>query len=111
MPRPKKDTADRRTEVVNIRYTKAQRLALESQAIAAGLSTSEFVRRMSLEGKVIIVQSRRLHHDVFVELKRIGNNINQLAHKFNQSGNPSPRIEHTREILEQILLREFDDDS
>jgi hypothetical protein len=59
--------------------TPGERAQLERQALAAGLSAAEFIRRAVL-GRQIAPRRPRLEHAALVELVRVGNNLNQMAH-------------------------------
>lgn len=78
MARPTKAEHEKRTERYNLRLTLAEREQLASQARAAGLPESEFIRRRLL-GQPL--PPRRLVTDpaLVAELNAIGNNVNQLA--------------------------------
>jgi hypothetical protein len=70
-----------RTEVVTIRLTKAERARLEQRASAAGLTVSAFAAQSLSTGRVTVevTPSSALHPSLVAELKRIGNNVNQIA--------------------------------
>jgi hypothetical protein len=110
MARPRKDDDARLTETIAFRVTPAERLQLEADALAAGLNSApEYARRKALRrGPVIVRQHRTLDHAVFDELRRIGNNLNQLARIANQTGRIPSRLEGVCAVLEQILVRELD---
>ena len=85
MARPKKAQHERRTTQMNLRFTAAEDAYVRSQARAAGLSVSEYSRRRLLGHQVpqspgranaqLLSELNRLG----LELKAIGNNVNQLA--------------------------------
>lgn len=82
MARPRKQAFERRDEVIRARVTLAEKLFIEEQAEAAGISTAEYIRRRTLK---LPVQPRpsRVDDALIWELNRIGVNINQLAHAAN----------------------------
>ena len=113
MPRPKMDMEARRSERLNPRFTPAERLEIESAAIGAGMSAYEYVRMQALRGRVIVRAAPRARTCGLDELKRIGNNINQLARIANQTGHlpAASRLDHALGAIEQILARELEHDS
>lgn len=110
MARPRKDPAEQRTETLGIRLTPAERLQLDQAASAAGLTPSEYARRLALQGRVAIRQSRALDPAVFEELRRIGVNLNQLARVANSSGQVPAGLAAACEAVERVLVRELDGD-
>ncbi len=71
------------------RCTDEQRRIIENKATKAGVSLSEYQRRMLLEGAVITPRPlvdmnliRKLD-ELAVQINKIGNNINQIAHVAN----------------------------
>ena len=108
MPRPKKDTDDRRSEALAFRLTPAERLRVEHAAIAAGLSASEYARELTLKGRVVMEQRLALDPAVFDQLRRIGVNLNQLARVANQSKHAPPELARACAAVEKFLMREMD---
>lgn len=78
MPRPRKDTAERREEQIKLRLTLAELEHLRTQAERAGLSTAEYGRRRIL-GHEVSPRASRADAALVSELNRIGVNVNQLA--------------------------------
>jgi hypothetical protein len=93
-----------RTEVVTIRLTKAERARLEQRASAAGLTVSAFAAQ-ALAGGRITVETKPaalvLPLELIAEFKRIGNNVNQIAHALN-SRKPVADAAVAREFLSFI---------
>lgn len=79
MARPKKQAAEARTEQMNTRYTLAEREYIRSQAAAAGMSESDYVRTRALGHSVSPARSSRADPALVTELNSIGVNVNQLA--------------------------------
>lgn len=86
--RPKQTTDRAQTRHVGVRFTAAERAALDARAAAAGLSLSDFIRAASLdaapprrrrkadaEGVLSAVELR--------ELNAVGVNLNQIARALN----------------------------
>ena len=88
-----KDEA-RSATIPPLRVTPAELLAIQEQAARAGLSLSEYCRRVILRHRVKAAVTDR---DVaaLAELNRIGVNLNQLARRANTSGKVPPRLAET----------------
>ncbi len=108
MPRPKKDTDERRSEALAFRLTPAERLRVEHAAIEAGLSASEYAREQTLNGRIVMEQRIALDPAVFDQLRRIGVNLNQLARIANQSKQAPPELARACAAVEEFLMRELD---
>ncbi|MEM9053869.1 MAG: plasmid mobilization relaxosome protein MobC [Pseudomonadota bacterium] len=80
MARPKKQTDDKRTEQWNTRWTLAEREYIRTQASAAGMNETEYLRHRALGHQIHPAPSRGASDPALVsELNRIGVNVNQLA--------------------------------
>jgi uncharacterized protein (DUF1778 family) len=65
---------------ITVRFTPEEKRRTEQNADAAGLSVSRFLAATGSEAaQPISSEERKLYVQIIVELKRIGNNINQLA--------------------------------
>jgi hypothetical protein len=76
--------AERRRCHLSIALTAAERASLEARATSAGLRPAVYLRQAALAGAASVdrrVDLIRLH----VELRRIGNNLNQIAHAANSA--------------------------
>jgi len=79
-----------RTEVIGVRLTKAERMRLEHRAAAAGFTVSAFAAQVLARGQVTVESRPRtavLPPELVAEFKRIGNNLNQIAHALNSRKN------------------------
>jgi uncharacterized protein (DUF1778 family) len=103
MGRPKKQPAERRTVSLSCRLTPAERVRLETAATQVGLSTSEYIRRQALDGRVVIRQRRALDHASFDQLRRIGVNLNQLTRIANQRGFVPDAVSRAAEAVERAI--------
>lgn len=74
-----------RTEIVHMRLTVPERLRVEQRAAAAGLTVSAWAARAvtSSEVTVEVARTSTLPPGLIAELKRIGNNVNQIAAALN----------------------------
>lgn len=92
MARPKKDTHEKRSEVVRLRLTLAEHEHVRSQAEAAGVTVSDFLRRRALGYIVPQIRGRRGPDPILLnELNRIGVNLNQIAR--NQNSGRTERLD------------------
>lgn len=77
---------DSRTEVITVRVTRAERVRIEHRAAAAGLTVSAWAAQALGHGRVTVEtrpSARLLPAELVAEFKRIGNNVNQIAHALN----------------------------
>jgi Bacterial mobilisation protein (MobC) len=90
---------------LSIALTAAERASLEARAASAGLRPAVYLRQASLAGAVTVdrqVDLARLH----VELRRIGNNLNQVAHAANSAlaGDEYPAVRVAVASVEGALV-------
>lgn len=93
MPAKKTEKTRRTHRLPETRVTENELDTIRTKAKDAGLSQSEYQRRMCLQGKIIMRQSIA-DVGMISELKRIGANINQLA-----------RWAHIHQECDNVLLR------
>src|SRR5690554_2578008 len=106
MVRPRKNYEELRLFQTNMRRTDTAHQRGDELAGQAGLSVPDWFRACAFSRKRPTSNQRFANHDLFIDLSRIGNNINQLAHHAN-SGNPLlaselPRLEELKETISQI---------
>jgi hypothetical protein len=87
MPKRRTHESAPRTKQVLIRLTPDEYLRRSIDAREAGLSVSGLCERLVCEGNVEIETGRHQMMDpaLFAELRRIGNNCNQIAHALNSN--------------------------
>jgi hypothetical protein len=88
MARPKIAEKDKRLVQVNIRLTIEENARIMDFATASGLSPANWLRQKVFTGKNPPVRMSPLDTSIYQELKRIGVNLNQAAHKLNQGDFP-----------------------
>ena len=72
---------------IEVRVTVAEAERIRARAAALGLSVSAHIRRAALaDGPVTLVADAGALADVYVELRRSGNNVNQVARALNTYG-------------------------
>ena len=91
MARPKKNLPPVKDKKITIRLTDEMYDVLESEANAAGLTTSEYARKLLLDNRPVVKQEivydcEELLH-ILGDMGKIGSNLNQIAHFLN-GGNP-----------------------
>lgn len=87
---------------INVRLSAAERDALRRRAELAGVTVSEYVRRRALsddDRTVVYVDESELKK-LFVQLRRVGSNLNQCARELNTHHNPA--------CVNDALLNAFD---
>lgn len=88
MARPRKDYAgERRTAPLSLHLTPSERAELERRAASVGRKVSDFVRIVALSDLKKPAPSARdpgAIRELSVEIRRVGNNLNQLAHIANE---------------------------
>ena len=94
----------KRAETLTIRLTKAEKEMIQKKAKKAQLSITDFLVATSLRTEIHVAEDVK---PLLVELKRIGNNINQITMKINagafHSADFSEVIQGQRMIFEQLL--------
>lgn len=79
MARPKKDVKSLKAIIVSFRLNVDNYLELANNAEALGLTIPQFIRK-KVSGSVLTrVRYSPIDRKMYVELSRIGNNINQLT--------------------------------
>ena len=94
----------KRAETLTIRLTKAEKEMIQKKAKKAQLSITDFLVATSLRTEIHVAEDVK---PLLIELKRIGNNINQITMKINagalHSADFSEVIQGQRMIFEQLL--------
>lgn len=94
---------------ITVRFTAEEKANTEQNAAAAGLSISRFLAKTgSAAQQPVTEEERKEVNKIIVELKRIGNNVNQLAKANNASFTGSAAKPEDSEIeAAAIELRNF----
>ena len=95
----------KRDKTLTIRLTESEKMMIEKKASKAKLNLTEYIISVSSKSKISVAEDTK---PLLLELKRIGNNINQIAMKINSgvvsSYNFDEVISLQRKIYEQLLL-------
>ena len=106
MSRPILDDNRKRSVQVNIRLTAEESNQVNDYAEASGLSPANWIRHKVFTGKNPPVKLSPLDASIYQELKRIGVNFNQVAHKLNRGDSPTDlekALIELRRLLDSIL--------
>jgi hypothetical protein len=106
--RPK--ISDPRTEQLNISLTRAELDSIKNRAESVGMRPVHFGRSLLLQkGKQLdpgATEKSSLDKLIFLQLSRLGNNLNQLVRHLHATGDPLPAdAEPLLKDIRQILMR------
>jgi hypothetical protein len=96
--RPK--NSQKRDEQSTVYWSTLEYLAVKKRAEKAGLNLSDYCRQMVLTGKAQVRLTPE-ENATLNEVARLGNNLNQIAHKANADGIRSIAFEASR-LLQQL---------
>lgn len=102
MPRPRLEAPDRRDAQLRVRLTAAELAQLHADAERAGRAFPDFVRERVLTGRVTVEQGRVLAPEVWIELRRLGVNLNQIARALNTGREPGSVAAIVRARAEEV---------
>ncbi len=83
MARPRKDDIEKRIVQVNIRLTKDESDKVEEYSKASGITPANWIREKVFTGRFPNPKLSPLDASIYQELRRIGVNLNQIAHQLN----------------------------
>ena len=92
----------RRDTTLTIRVTEKEKQYIKKRAKKAGLSITDYIVRLSLETPIFIPVNMQ---PFLLELKRIGNNINQLTQKVNAKVFSSYNFEEFIKAIDKLTER------
>ena len=92
----------RRDMTLTIRVTEKEKLYIKNRAKKAGLSVTDYIVRLSLETPIFIPVNMQ---PFLLELKCIGNNINQLTTKVNSKVFSSYNFREFIDAIEKLTER------
>jgi Bacterial mobilisation protein (MobC) len=108
MGRPRQQ--DRRDKQLNLHLTTAEMAWVRARAQSFGMRPPEFARAQLLTDRPLPT-SRGISHGgldplFLAQLSRIGNNLNQIARRFNAHRTPAPReLAPLLELVRSLLMR------
>lgn len=89
MARPLLPKEDRRSRYIGFRANSEEYNKLEQLAESTGKPVGELIREKLFKGRFPAPKLAKLDAIVYGELKRIGNNVNQIARKVNAGKYPA----------------------
>lgn len=89
----------RKTDRIEIRVTPEEKMLIVLKSKEANQSISEFLIKSSVENKIVVINQLP---EMITELRRIGNNINQLTKLANGRVITSVDLEDTKKELQKI---------
>jgi Bacterial mobilisation protein (MobC) len=93
-----------RSKIISIRVKPEDYERLKLDASWTGQSVSGLAEQLVRKGKIVVTDHDRpapLHPALMSELRRIGNNLNQIAHAVNS--NLPPSVRETSDTLSQLI--------
>lgn len=100
-PRAKKETTRSRRLVV--RVSEEEHSRIHANAKSARLRLSEYLRRIALEGQIVVRQQTAYGASLVFQLKRIGVNLNQLMPYVHEEGKVPPEMRSLWTKIEALL--------
>lgn len=89
----------KRNETLTVRLTKAEKNAIRSKAKRAKLNLTDYIVAASLQAQINVAEDVK---PVISELKRIGNNLNQITIKVNSGAFHSADFQDVLDLQRQI---------
>ena len=88
-----------KTEIISTRVTPEQREIIEEKAYSSYRTPSMYLRDCALGKKIIVVKGV---DEAANELRKIGNNLNQLTWNVNQGYLTAVNLEETKQGIEKM---------
>ena len=88
-----------KTEIISTRVTPEQREIIEEKAYSSYRTPSMYLRDCALDKKIVVVKGVG---ELANELRKIGNNLNQIAREVNSGYLYEVNLTATREELKRI---------
>ena len=110
MARPRKERQQQRTETLRCRLRPSEMFRLQKAARSAGLTLSDFVRAILVDGRLKVTQEvRTFDADLYDELRRIGVNLNQAVYRFHSTGDAPPQLLRAAAAVEKAVMDLIDE--
>ena len=106
MGRPKLTDENRRSVNFTVRLSPAEVKKLEDLAVVCGKAPGALMRDQFFSGRFPEPKTARLDRDTYIELKRIGVNLNQMAKTANRNiipGGLLPALQNLRRQQDYII--------
>ncbi len=105
MARPRLKHANRLDALLRARCTTEEEQLVRARAAGSGTTPSEYVRSMTLRGRVVVRENKAPDMALVIELRRIGNNINQQMAIAHAHGEIPVELQRLWAKLELVLDR------
>jgi hypothetical protein len=103
MTRPRKQIQDLKMLQINIRVTLEEQLQIEEYSKSYGMSVTHYVRIRSLKKQLPKYSMPSINRNLFIQLSRIGSNLNQLTKKVNQNHPVVKGLDVELNLLQRML--------
>ena len=94
----------KRNQTLTIRLTEKEKQMIQRKAVRAKLSLTDYIVALALETPINVAEDLK---PLLIELKRIGNNLNQITAKINsgvfQSYNFQDVIDMQKEFYQKLI--------
>jgi len=107
MARPQKGGDDKRTIMIYVRMTAAEKVRLQALAQTAGLTPSDFIRVKTIGGVPFIRKATPEREALIVglaHLGKVGSNLNQIARALNRRHEDGEIIGVSKALIEHVLM-------
>lgn len=106
MSRPRKDKEHKLSKVVVFRLTELELKKLEDYSEACGKPIGVMVREKLCTGKFPNQLMPKSDHQLYAELNRIGNNLNQVARRANSGFMYKGHTQLLLDLLNKLLVQQ-----
>jgi len=102
----RRSAAPKKSRSIIFRLTEAEHALLSEEASKIGLTANELARSFARtpKGRISVKMHAQSDPAFIAELKRIGNNLNQLAKHANLYGDLPPQLEATCQEVRAIIV-------
>lgn len=110
MEKEKKTPNRKRPVQVKVRMTEEEAAAFQQKLLASGMTSQEYLLKCVLNKEINVID-KELLKNLMIELKREGNNLNQIAKNLNEHGTgyglkeTQKELENTWQLLRQFLAK------
>lgn len=88
-----------KTKQINFRVSEKDYAAINKKCAVSGMNMSNYILHCALKKEIVILEGFR---DFFIEIKRIGVNLNQLTKLCNEGRISCPDLEATKKEVNKV---------
>ena len=104
------DDEKRAYQTPSIRLTEEENSLFHDLVFQSELSKTDFIRHAIFNKKISVIKTQGLNFDARNELRRLGNNLNQIAYRMNATGQHAPPIlDDLLRGINQTLMEALED--